>query len=187
MFANTDQRISSLYRSVPFQITWLFVSFVRIHFTHMIAPKEWKVCPLKIGRVERQLVDLFLYYLYVCILGYAQPQNWFNPGGVGGGGCILRVVFYYIWLECLFGTVTIGCMPPKPVPILSCVKAWAKNHHFTVFIMIRISQTHFFWKNMFTSIRWEALLWVVTGSIFHQLSKTLFRSSFCKLLALGPL
>ena len=37
---------------------------------------------------------------------------------------------------------------------------------------------------MFISIRWEAILWVVTGSIFRRLNKKL-RHLFCKLLALG--
>ena len=37
-------------------------------------------------------------------------------------------------------------------------------------------------KIMFISIRWEAILWVVTD--FFRLGKTL-RPSFCKLLALG--
>ena len=37
---------------------------------------------------------------------------------------------------------------------------------------------------MFISIRWEAILWVVTGSIFRRLSKNQKRP-FCKLLALG--
>ena len=37
---------------------------------------------------------------------------------------------------------------------------------------------------MFISIRWEAILWVVTSSIFRRLSKNQKRP-FCKLLALG--
>ena len=37
-----------------------------------------------------------------------------------------------------------GYTPPKLVPIFFFVKAYMKNHHFTVFIMIRISQTHVF-------------------------------------------
>ena len=36
----------------------------------------------------------------VCILGNAEPQNWFNPGVSG-------VVFHFIWLKCLFRAVTI--------------------------------------------------------------------------------
>ena len=39
------------------------------------------------------------YHSCVCILWHAEPQNWFDPG-VG------RVVFHYIWLKYLFGTVT---------------------------------------------------------------------------------
>ena len=52
--------------------------------------------------------------------------------------------------------------------------------------MIKIGQTQLSFpkKMMFTSITWEAILWVVTGSIFRRLSKKLKRQ-FCKLLALG--
>ena len=38
----------------------------------------------------------------------------------------------------------------------------------------------FSWKIMFISIRWEAILWVVTSSIFRRLGKKL-RPPFCKL------
>ena len=41
----------------------------------------------------------------------------------------------------------IGCTPLNTVPILSCVKAYSKNHHFRVFIMIKIGQTHVFLKD----------------------------------------
>ena len=37
----------------------------------------------------------------VCILGHAEPQNWFNPGV--RNACL----FQYISLKYLFGTVTI--------------------------------------------------------------------------------
>ena len=40
-----------------------------------------------------------------------------------------------------------GCTPLNTVPILSCVKAYSKNHHFRVFIMIKIGQTHVFLKD----------------------------------------
>ena len=42
----------------------------------------------------------------------------------------------------------------------------------------------FSWKITLICIRWKAILWVVTGLIFRQLSKKT-KSSFCKLLALG--
>ena len=38
-------------------------------------------------------------------------------------------------------------MPLNAVPILSCVKAYSKNHHFRVFVMIKIGQTHVFLKD----------------------------------------
>ena len=44
-------------------------------------------------------------------------------------------------------STSIGCTPLNTVPILSCVKAWSKNRHFRVFIMISISQTHVFLKD----------------------------------------
>ena len=40
-----------------------------------------------------------------------------------------------------------GRTPLNTVPILSCVRACSKNHHFRVFIMIKISQTHVFLKD----------------------------------------
>ena len=41
----------------------------------------------------------------------------------------------------------IGRTPLNTVPILSCVKAYSKNRHFRVFIMIKIGQTHIFLKD----------------------------------------
>ena len=43
--------------------------------------------------------------------------------------------------------IHIGRTPLNTVPILSRVKAYSKNHHFRVFIMIKISQTHVFLKD----------------------------------------
>ena len=40
-----------------------------------------------------------------------------------------------------------GRTPLNTVPILSCVKAYSKNRHFKVFIMIKIGQTHVFLKD----------------------------------------
>ena len=40
-----------------------------------------------------------------------------------------------------------GCTPLNTVPILSCVKAFSKNRHFRVFIMIKIGQRHVFLKD----------------------------------------
>ena len=37
----------------------------------------------------------------------------------------------------------LGCTPLNAVPILFCVKAYSKNSHFRVFIMIKIGQTRF--------------------------------------------
>ena len=52
--------------------------------------------------------------------------------------CIFRVVIYHI---------TLGCTPLKTVPILFCVKAWSKNCHSRVLIMISISQKYAFQKD----------------------------------------
>ena len=41
----------------------------------------------------------------------------------------------------------LGRTPLNTVPILSCVKAYSKNCHFRVFIMIKIGQTHVFLKD----------------------------------------
>ena len=94
---------------------------------------------------------LFILFICVCILGHAKPQNWFNPGD-GGGLCSQGCILLYLVKVPSWNSYTIGCMPPKAVPILSCVKAWAQNHHFTVFIMIRISQTHFFFLKEYVRI-----------------------------------
>ena len=77
-----------------------------------------------------------------------------------------------------------GCTPLKKIPILSYVKAWSKNRYFRVFIMISISQTHVFLKDYIRMHQMEAILWVVTSSIFRRLSKKT-KTPFCKLLALG--
>ena len=92
------------------------------------------VCPfgLKIGRVGRTIFFFFFFFfnsghgrnvvliMCVCILGHAEPQNWFNPGGGGG------VVFHYIWLWCLFGTITI-CERAK------WVRSWKYDFGFLTF------------------------------------------------------
>ena len=40
-----------------------------------------------------------------------------------------------------------GCTPLNTVPILSCVKAYSKNRHFRLLIMINIGLTHVFLKD----------------------------------------
>ena len=42
----------------------------------------------------------------------------------------------------------IGCTPLNTVPILFCDKAYSKNRHFRVFIMIKIGQTHVFLERL---------------------------------------
>ena len=84
---------------------------------------------------------------------------------------------------CMYVQMYVGCAPLNTVPILSCVKAYSKNGYFRAFIMIKISHM-FSWKIIFISIRWEAILWVVTGSIFRRLSKKLTRP-FCKRFTLS--
>ena len=42
---------------------------------------------------------------------------------------------------------TEGRTPLNTVPIHSCVKAYSKNRHFRVFIMIKTGQTHVFLKD----------------------------------------
>ena len=38
--------------------------------------------------------------------------------------------------------VPLGRTPLNTIPILNCVKAYSKNRHFIVFIIIKIGQTH---------------------------------------------
>ena len=50
-------------------------------------------------------------------------------------------------LPLIFPVLSTGRTPLNTVPILSCVKAYSKNHHFRVVIMIKIGQTHVFLKD----------------------------------------
>ena len=64
-----------------------------------------------------------------------------TQGGKGGPESLGRYIYGYIWEICS------GHTPLNTVPILSCVKAYSKNRHFRVFIMIKIGQTHVFLKD----------------------------------------
>ena len=68
-----------------------------------------------------------------------------------------------------------GCTPLNTVPILFCVKAYSKNRHFRVFIMIKIGQTHVFQKDYvhIHQIGSHFVGGVITGSIFRRLDKNL--------------
>ena len=77
-----------------------------------------------------------------------------------------------------------GCTPLNTVPFLSCVKAYSKNRHFRVFIMIKIGQTHAFLKD-YVHIHQIGSHFV--GGYWFDFSPTgqESRRSFSKLLALG--
>ena len=77
-----------------------------------------------------------------------------------------------------------GRTPLNIVPILSCVKAYSKNRHFRVFIMIKIGQTHVFLKD-YIHIHQMGSHFVGGYRLdFRRLSKNQKRP-FCKLLELG--
>ena len=77
-----------------------------------------------------------------------------------------------------------GCTPLNTVPILSCVKAYSKNRHFRVFIMIKIGQTHVFLKD-YVHIHQIGSHFVAGYRLDFSLTGQKPRRSFCKLLALG--
>ena len=77
-----------------------------------------------------------------------------------------------------------GCTPLNTVPILFCVKAYSKNHHFRVFIMIKIGQTHVFLKD-YVHIHQIGSHFVGGYRLDFSATGQEPRRSFCKLLALG--
>ena len=77
-----------------------------------------------------------------------------------------------------------GCTPLNTVPILFCVKAYSKNHHFRVFIMIKIGQTHVFLKD-YVHIHQIGSHFVSGYRLDFSATGQEPRRSFCKLLALG--
>ena len=77
----------------------------------------------------------------------------------------------------------IGCTPLNTVPILSCVKAYSKNRHFRVFIMIKIGQTHVFLKDYGHIHQIGSHFVGGYGLDFSPIGQET-RCSFCKLLAL---
>ena len=78
----------------------------------------------------------------------------------------------------------IGCIILNTVPILSCVKAYSKNRHFTVFVMIKIGQTHVFLKD-YVHIHQIGIHFVGGYQLDFSPGEQETRRSFCKLLALG--
>ena len=77
-----------------------------------------------------------------------------------------------------------GCTPLNTVPILFCVKAYSKNRHFRVFIMIKIGQTHFFLKD-YVHIHQIGSHFVGGYRLDFSATGQEPRRSFCKLLVLG--
>ena len=86
--------------------------------------------------------------------------------------------------SCARAQITAGCTPLNTVPILFCVKAYSENHHFRVFIMIKIGQTHVFLKD---DVHIHQIGSHFVGGYWLNFSATGQepRRSFCKLLALG--
>ena len=80
--------------------------------------------------------------------------------------------------------INAGCTPLNTVPILSCVKAYSKNRHFRVFIMIKIGQTHVFLKD-YVHIHQIGSHFVGDYRLDFSLTGQEPKRSFCKLLALG--
>ena len=78
----------------------------------------------------------------------------------------------------------IGCTPLNTVPILSCVKAYSKNRHFRMFIMIKIGQPQVFLKDH-VHIHQIGSHFVGGYRLDFSPIGQETRRSFCKLLALG--
>ena len=68
--------------------------------------------------------------------------------------------------------------------ILFCVKSYSKNHHFRVFIMIKIGQTHVFLKD-YVHIHQIGSHFVGGYRLDFSATGQEPRRSFCKLLVLG--
>ena len=79
---------------------------------------------------------------------------------------------------------TYGCTPLNTVPILSCVKAYSKNRHFRVFIVIKIGESHVFLKD-YVHIHQIGNHFVGGYRLDFSPIGQETRRSFCKLLALG--
>ena len=79
-----------------------------------------------------------------------------------------------------------GPTPLNKVLILSCVEAYSKNCHFTVFLMIKICQTHVFLKD-YVHIHQMGSHFVGGYRLDFSLTEqeTRLRPSFCNLLALS--
>ena len=77
-----------------------------------------------------------------------------------------------------------GCTPLNTVPILFCVKAYSKNRHFRVFIMIKIGQTHVFLKD-YVHIHQIGSHFMGGYRLDFSATGQEPRRSFCKLLVLG--
>ena len=92
--------------------------------------------------------------------------------------------FHYSPQTVVSTTFTSGCTPLNTVPILFCVKAFSKNRHFRVFIMIKIGQTHVFLKD-YVHIHQIGSHFVGGYRLDFSATGQEPRRSFCKLLALG--
>ena len=94
-----------------------------------------------------------------------------------------RVMNIHFSITCAVFRVK-GCTPLNAVPILSCVKAYSKNCHFRVFIMIKIGQTHIFLKD-YVHIHQIGSHFAGGYQLDFSPTRQETRPSFCKLLALG--
>ena len=97
---------------------------------------------------------------------------------------ILFTVCHYFRYTATYMDTTTGCTPLNTVPILSRVKAYSKNRHFRVFIMIKIGQTHVFQKD-YVHIHQKGSHFVGGYLLDFSATGQEPRRSFCKPLALG--
>ena len=101
----------------------------------------------------------------------------------------LQVMHNYVHWHCSMDycvelSTAAGCTPLNTVPILFFVKAYSKNRHFRVFIMIKIGQTHVFLKD-YVHIHQIGSHFVGGYRLDFSATGQEPRRSFCKLLALG--
>ena len=106
----------------------------------------------------------------------------------GGKTCRVSINAGHLQSEHTLDLVTAwtfaGCTPLNTVPILFCVKAYSKNRHYRVFIMIKIGQTHVLLKD-YVHIHQIGSHFVGGYRLDFLATGQEPRRSFCKLLVLG--
>ena len=118
-------------------------------------------------------------------------SDWYQPFFLGGGPKEWDVIpmcnIPHSWncnqMYPVF-VLSVGCTPLNTVPILFCVKAYSKNRHFRVFIMIKIGQTHAFLKD-YVHIHQIGSHFMGGYRLDFSATGQEPRRSFCKLLVLG--